>query len=284
MPTQLDQNTAYVKNESDVVPGSSNNGASSGTATRFANVNPDIGNASTNVSTDGDLRLIDTDAESLAADPAANSSGTASAGYSLLFLARWIVRVLQTIGKRTPALGQAAMSASSPVVVASDQTAIPASQSGTWNIANISGTVSLPTGAATAANQTTANTSLASIDGKLPSTLGAKTGTASLSIVPATDALLKTSDSTGAIFHGRTTNASTSTAVVLASSQAINSGARIRALPSNTGIIYVGLTGVTSTSGYPLYAGEELFLPVSNLNIPFILPSVENEGVVYIAA
>ena len=44
---------------------------------------------------------------------------------------------------------------------------VAATQSGTWNITNISGTVSLPTGAATAANQATANTSLSSIDGKL---------------------------------------------------------------------------------------------------------------------
>lgn len=44
---------------------------------------------------------------------------------------------------------------------------VAATQSGTWNINNVSGTVSLPTGAATATNQSTANTSLASIDGKL---------------------------------------------------------------------------------------------------------------------
>lgn len=42
-----------------------------------------------------------------------------------------------------------------------------AAQSGTWNLTNISGTISLPTGASTAANQTTANTSLSSIDGKI---------------------------------------------------------------------------------------------------------------------
>lgn len=40
-------------------------------------------------------------------------------------------------------------------------------QSGTWNINNVSGTVSLPTGAATSAKQDTGNTSLSSIDGKL---------------------------------------------------------------------------------------------------------------------
>ncbi len=44
---------------------------------------------------------------------------------------------------------------------------VAATQSGTWNITNISGTVSLPTGAATSANQTTANSSLSSIDGKI---------------------------------------------------------------------------------------------------------------------
>lgn len=40
---------------------------------------------------------------------------------------------------------------------------VAATQSGTWNITNISGTVSLPTGAATAANQSTEITSLATI-------------------------------------------------------------------------------------------------------------------------
>lgn len=44
---------------------------------------------------------------------------------------------------------------------------VAATQSGTWNVTNVSGTVSLPTGAATAANQTTGNSSLSSIDGKI---------------------------------------------------------------------------------------------------------------------
>jgi hypothetical protein len=56
-------------------------------------------------------------------------------------------------GGSTELIGQAAMAASLPVTIASDQTAVPASQSGTWNITNVSGTVSLPTGAATAAKQ-----------------------------------------------------------------------------------------------------------------------------------
>jgi hypothetical protein len=65
-------------------------------------------------------------------------------------------------------------------------TTFASTQSGTWNINNITGTVSLPTGAATAANQTTEIASLASIDGKLNS-LGQKTMAASVPVVIASD-------------------------------------------------------------------------------------------------
>lgn len=52
----------------------------------------------------------------------------------------------------------------SPWVVSNGGTfAVQAAQSGTWNITNISGTVSLPTGASTSALQTTGNTSLSTI-------------------------------------------------------------------------------------------------------------------------
>lgn len=54
-------------------------------------------------------------------------------------------------------------------VIASTSNALNTSsaQSGTWNITNISGTVSLPTNASTSGKQDTGNTSLASIDGKI---------------------------------------------------------------------------------------------------------------------
>lgn len=57
-----------------------------------------------------------------------------------------------------------------------DSGTVAATQSGTWNINDISGTISLPTGAATSANQSTANSSLSSIDGKLASNYGVATG------------------------------------------------------------------------------------------------------------
>jgi hypothetical protein len=48
------------------------------------------------------------------------------------------------------------------------QTGLYSYQAGTWNLGNITGTVSLPTGAATSAKQDTGNTSVASIDTKTP--------------------------------------------------------------------------------------------------------------------
>lgn len=57
---------------------------------------------------------------------------------------------------------------------------VSATQSGTWNINNISGTISIPTGASTSALQT-------QISNQLPASLGSKTSTASLSVVLASD-------------------------------------------------------------------------------------------------
>lgn len=162
---------------------------------------------------------------------------------------------LSSLNIKTPSLGQAAMVASSPVVIASNQSAIPvsgtffqatqpisgsitaiqptgsnlhtvidsgtitnlsqlagtaismntgvrdagtqritiatndvvgATQSGTWNITNLSGTVSLPTGASTASLQSTGNSSLSSIDGKTPS-LGQAVMTSSVPVVIASN-------------------------------------------------------------------------------------------------
>ncbi len=59
---------------------------------------------------------------------------------------------------------------------------VACTQSGTWNVTNISGTVSLPTGAATSAKQDTGNTSLSSIDGKLPA-LGQALAAASVPVI-----------------------------------------------------------------------------------------------------
>lgn len=96
---------------------------------------------------------------------------------------------LSSIDTKLPALGQALAATSVPVVLTAAQlttltplSTIAATQSGTWNINNISGTVSLPTGASTSALQTTGNTSVASIDTKTPA-LGQALAAASVPVV-----------------------------------------------------------------------------------------------------
>ncbi len=97
---------------------------------------------------------------------------------------------ISSIAQLPAALGQTTMANSLAVVIASNQSAIPvsqsgawtvaATQSGTWNITNISGTISLPTGAATEAT-------LAAASAKLPATLGQKLMAASMAVTLASD-------------------------------------------------------------------------------------------------
>lgn len=60
---------------------------------------------------------------------------------------------------------------------------VAATQSGTWNVNNVSGTVSLPTGAATSANQTTEITSLQLIDNVIGSGPGAGTAATNSALI-----------------------------------------------------------------------------------------------------
>lgn len=75
----------------------------------------------------------------------------------------WVTNVSQ-FGGNAVVTGTGAAGVGIPRVTVSNDSNILATQSGTWNITNVSGTVSLPTGASTAALQTTGNASLASID------------------------------------------------------------------------------------------------------------------------
>lgn len=118
-------------------------------------------------------------------DPSGNLHGVAvdSAGdliVSPLTNTSVVKAQLQDNNGAAVVLGQALMATSLPVAIASNQSAIPVSQSGTWNINNISGTISLPTGASTSALQST-------ISGQLPATLGQKASAASLAVVIASD-------------------------------------------------------------------------------------------------
>lgn len=117
------------------------------------------------------------------------------------------------------------------------------------NVNNISGTVSLPTGAAIEAGH------LATIDTVLA--------------VPTT------------LFDGKTTVTTAGTRVTLAAAQAVK-GVTIKALSINTGFIYVGNASVSSANGLQLRPGESVSLSIANLNTVNLDASVNGEGVTYL--
>lgn len=83
------------------------------------------------------------------------------------------------------------------------------------------------------------------------------------------------------IFDGKTTVTTAGTRVALASSQAVQS-VTIKALTTNTGIIYVGNSSVSSTNGFQLSAGDSVSMDIANLNTVNIDSSVNGEGVTYL--
>jgi len=83
------------------------------------------------------------------------------------------------IDTKTPTLGQKAMAGSTPVVLASDQSAVPVADGG-GSLTIDATALPLPTGAST-------ETTLSAVSTKLPATLGQKAMAASLAVVVASD-------------------------------------------------------------------------------------------------
>ena len=148
---------------------------------------------------------------------------------------------LSTLNGKFGSLGQKAMAGSAPVTIASDQSAIPASQSGTWNINNISGTVSLPTGAAT-------DSTLSTMSGKLPATLGQKTSSNSMAVVIASD---QSAVTVSEVTSGTSTITSVSGAVTSTQLLASNTSRKNAAFYNDsTAILYLKLGTTASTTSY----------------------------------
>lgn len=211
-----------------------------------------------------------------------------------------------SIDTKLPAQGQALMAASVPVAIASNQSAIPVTQSGTWNINNISGTISLPTGAATDASVQAVDTQietsvglpadsyetdetnsasliafvkglvfifkymvdnqlsnidttlldvdsvLNSIDSRIPSSLGQKTGANSLAVVMASDYVPASPSVPAAVTVKQAAISVGTTAVRLTTDASAPSSTRRRLNfmldPSSTATCYYGSSSVTTTS------------------------------------
>jgi len=84
----------------------------------------------------------------------------------------------------------------------------------------------------------------------------------------------------GSIGHGNNTAVGTS-AEVLASSQACKH-IDVMAAIANSGIIYVGGSGVTAATGIGLYAGDVYSVDIDNVNDVYVVASVNGEDVQYV--
>jgi hypothetical protein len=139
---------------------------------------------------------------------------------------------------------------------------VNAAQSGTWNITNVSGTISLPTGAATSANQSTTNSLITTMSGKLPAALGAQTTTNSMAVNIASDQVLSTKTPINANASGSAAAATVSTQVVL-SAPANAVGFVLMNLDTSTANIRWSLGRTSSaTLGQQLQPGRDTgFIP-----------------------
>lgn len=68
----------------------------------------------------------------------------------------------------------------------------------------------------------------------------------------------------------------TTSAVQLAS-DTFTQGVVLTALSTNTGIIYIGGQGVTSTTGYPLSPGQSISYAVNNTNLLYVVGTVAGD-------
>ena len=83
------------------------------------------------------------------------------------------------------------------------------------------------------------------------------------------------------IGNGLTTVPTAGTSVALATSTAVKT-VTIRALSSNTGLVYVGSSSVSSANGFELSPQETVSLDLDNLNKVWLDVQVNGEGVSFI--
>lgn len=115
------------------------------------------------------------------------------------------------------------------------------------------------------------------VDGSnpLPVTVGLTDAQLRASAVPTIEAAPTT------ILNGQTTVTTAGSRVVLSASAACKS-VTVKAFITNTGIIYVGNSSVSSSNGFRLSAGDTVSMDISNLNTVNIDSSVNGESVSYL--
>lgn len=86
----------------------------------------------------------------------------------------------------------------------------------------------------------------------------------------------------GTLLTGRKTIAIPGSNRVLKLLEKLRIGVTVKALSTNTGLIFIGINTVAAISGFQLSAGEQIFIPVSNLDVVYFDVAIANEGLTYI--
>lgn len=84
------------------------------------------------------------------------------------------------------------------------------------------------------------------------------------------------------IVHGKKTVTTAGTQEALGTSTVLRSGVKVKALHANTNMVYVGGSTVSSTTGFVLDAGEDVFLEIADLATIYIDVDTNGEGVTYV--
>lgn len=88
--------------------------------------------------------------------------------------------------------------------------------------------------------------------------------------------------STGPVSHGAKT-VTTSASALSSSTDRLVNGLTIKSVVGNAGVIYVGITGVTTSTGYPLAAGESVHVGATNPAEIFVIGSAGSQDARWIA-
>ena len=103
---------------------------------------------------------------------------------------------------------------------------------------------------------------------------GQKISASSIPVVISSDQAVQSSISSG--------QATVGTVAVQLTSIVLKQGVIIKAANSNSGTIYLGTSGVTTSAGFELGAGESVTLPITNTNLIYAIANTTGQIISFI--
>lgn len=104
---------------------------------------------------------------------------------------------------------------------------------------------------------------------------GQKAASNSIPVVIATEQSVQ-----GSLINGQST---IGLSAVQLSSNSLKQGVVIKASSSNTGIVYIGnSSGVTTSSGFELGAGESVTIPINNTNLVYLIANASGQSISFV--